>query len=721
MGLLPPVVAEFKADTQQFVSKLGEVGDRVEKLGKAGESTAERMKAAIGGHLTAVGGFATVAGAALEHLGQQSEAAKVQLETAMKNAGFNYDEFKGRIDSAISSQERFGHTGADTQAALAKMTTAFQDPNQALKDMSLAADIAAVKHISLADASDLVVKATMGNAKAFKQFGIDVATTANPMDELTKRLSGQAAAAADTFGGKIAALRAHITDMAAGIGEKVGPALTMLGPLLMGVGQIASMAGPKIMELVGTFGPFALGAAAVGAALLVAKSASDKLAVSLDDLKTKSVEQIAAQFQQLQANVTTSMVTIISNTRGMSQANTEHAASLIASNRVWKDWSGQMDVVLQKAPGLAPKLIEAATAAGLSAAQVAELTKRMDDNTNATVDASVASGDYAAKVQALKEAKTAEATAVKQAAQDEAAAAKQMVSDGDKLAAAYQKSLKAVTDAYSGTSVAIMQMRGASTDQLTQLAADAKTTDTAVSGGFKSMTDIVSAFGDQTNVTAKQVDKFFKDQVKAAEEWSGNLTALAKAGLDDGLLQQLAAAGPKAAGLAKGMLADIKANGVDSINSAAASIKQITDITANSLKDASVLATFKDAGKAAANAWASGMSGLNSDGVFSVGFSYNGALSGGMKGVKAYADGGWVDAPPGAAVPAVVHGGEFVLSQSMLANMGASGGSSAPVINLNVNVSPTADSTEVGRQIVMAIKQYERSNSAQWRNSLTAI
>lgn len=36
-------------------------------------------------------------------------------------------------------------------------------------------------------------------------------------------------------------------------------------------------------------------------------------------------------------------------------------------------------------------------------------------------------------------------------------------------------------------------------------------------------------------------------------------------------------------------------------------------------------------------------------------------------GVKRYAKGGWVDAPKGAAVPAIVHGGEYVLSADMLA------------------------------------------------------
>lgn len=49
-----------------------------------------------------------------------------------------------------------------------------------------------------------------------------------------------------------------------------------------------------------------------------------------------------------------------------------------------------------------------------------------------------------------------------------------------------------------------------------------------------------------------------------------------------------------------------------------------------------------------------------------------------IKKIKKFAAGGFVDEPFGAPVPAIVHGGEFVLSHDMLANLAHDGGSSHP-------------------------------------------
>jgi hypothetical protein len=56
------------------------------------------------------------------------------------------------------------------------------------------------------------------------------------LDQLSAKLKGQAAASADTFGGKIAALRAHFDDMAAELGQKYGPAITAAGSVMTGLG-----------------------------------------------------------------------------------------------------------------------------------------------------------------------------------------------------------------------------------------------------------------------------------------------------------------------------------------------------------------------------------------------------------------------------------------------------------------------------------------------------
>jgi hypothetical protein len=95
-----------------------------------------------------------------------------------------------------------------------------------------------------------------------------------------------------------------------------------------------------------------------------------------------------------------------------------------------------------------------------------------------------------------------------------------------------------------------------------------------------------------------------------------------------------------------------------------------------------------------------------------------------------------VKAPAGMPVPALVHGGEYVLSQDMLAGRqpitGLPAGvrtldagrpaslptarGAASTYNITVNAGMGASGQDVGAAVVAAIKQYERTNSASWRS-----
>jgi hypothetical protein len=75
--------------------------------------------------------------------------------------------------------------------------------------------------------------------------------------QVMAKIHGTAAAQADTFGGRIAALKTHVTDLAGEFGAKLGPAITTAGPLIMGVGALMeSNLIPQILtiggEVVGT-------------------------------------------------------------------------------------------------------------------------------------------------------------------------------------------------------------------------------------------------------------------------------------------------------------------------------------------------------------------------------------------------------------------------------------------------------------------------------------
>lgn len=321
MSVLPPVFVELKATAQELHAKLDEADQHMAKLAKSADGHGEAIRAGLGRGFQALGGAMTGAGAVLEHVGHQQEVAAKDLEVAIKNTGGSFEEYSRKIAGTVTQQEKFGHTADDTKEAMAKLVRATGDTGKAIDDMKLVTELAAAKHISLADAAGVVAKMHAGAFKPLKDFGINLKDNASAVRELNdaqkmnedssnalgtakgkladleerlrgktklsvseqqalrdahrkveeatsnaaaaadylakkqaegakamdfagasalvlQKLHGTAAAQADTFGGKIAGLKAHLTDMAGAVGEKVGPAMVTAGPLMMGFGSI---------------------------------------------------------------------------------------------------------------------------------------------------------------------------------------------------------------------------------------------------------------------------------------------------------------------------------------------------------------------------------------------------------------------------------------------------------------------------------------------------
>ena len=222
----------------------GEVGDLVGRVGEGFTKMSENS-GKLGDKFMAVGGIIGGVGVAAQQFASQDQAAHQQLQAAIDATGKSYDGLDKQIEDAVKSQEKYGHKASDTQDALRVMTQAFQDPKKALEDMTLVENLAAARHVSLAEAATLVAKAHGGAGRIFKEFGITVGTNKDKtkdydgaLEALSGRLSGQASAASDTFAGKVAGVRARVEDAGAAIAGKMGPALTTAGPLIMGVGAI---------------------------------------------------------------------------------------------------------------------------------------------------------------------------------------------------------------------------------------------------------------------------------------------------------------------------------------------------------------------------------------------------------------------------------------------------------------------------------------------------
>lgn len=216
------------ADADGAINELKKFSSETERNVKSAESSLKRLSGTglkVGAAGMGVGGLLTAMASG------DIEAAN-QLKAAIGQVGQSYDEFSDKIDNAIDSQVRFGHTDEEVNGALTTLTLSYGDTNKALDEMQLVADLAARKHISLGDAATIVAKAHGGAGRVFKEFGIEVDTnTANTgrydqaLGELSQKLQGQASAAADTFGGKLKAIGAAAENFVSDIGQKYGPAI----------------------------------------------------------------------------------------------------------------------------------------------------------------------------------------------------------------------------------------------------------------------------------------------------------------------------------------------------------------------------------------------------------------------------------------------------------------------------------------------------------------
>jgi hypothetical protein len=147
--------------------------------------------------------------------GPKAAAATAALATATKAAA-SADERAAAAKRRLADLEAIDATKKHLTVAEA---IRLRDAQQKVNDTAAAASEA---HKKLAAAQDTVSKSAHSQG--------------DTMTALAGKLHGQASAAADTFSGKLAAIKAHLEDSAAQLGQKYGPALTAAGSLMAGLG-----------------------------------------------------------------------------------------------------------------------------------------------------------------------------------------------------------------------------------------------------------------------------------------------------------------------------------------------------------------------------------------------------------------------------------------------------------------------------------------------------
>ena len=197
MTMLPPVFVELKANVSEFTAAMGEARGEIASVEAQGMSSFDKLAGFGKAALFGLGAAAVGVGALSVQMADTFESSHAKLEQALTNAGSSFDAYSGRINAAQKQMEQYGFTNAQTQEALANLTTGLKDPAKALDSLSLAADLAKFKHIDLAEAATAVTKAQEGNLRALKAIGIDLPVAAGGALKLQKANEGLSKATDD--------------------------------------------------------------------------------------------------------------------------------------------------------------------------------------------------------------------------------------------------------------------------------------------------------------------------------------------------------------------------------------------------------------------------------------------------------------------------------------------------------------------------------------------
>jgi len=158
-------------------------------MGEAGAKGAELTDRflALGGVMGSSGALGIGLGAAIVGVGGLVEATKSiveiseahetsvrDLSQAYQSAGVNLSKYQGSIDAFLDTNARFIADQNVAREGFAEFTRAGLTQNEVMRAMNDSVDLAALKHIDLAEAERQVLLATQGNARGLKDLGIDI-------------------------------------------------------------------------------------------------------------------------------------------------------------------------------------------------------------------------------------------------------------------------------------------------------------------------------------------------------------------------------------------------------------------------------------------------------------------------------------------------------------------------------------------------------------------
>jgi hypothetical protein len=162
----------------------------------------------------------------------EAEAAQRRMLSALDQAGVSYQQYGSAIEAAVQKTSRLAAVDDEQlQDAFSRLVRTTGDVKQSLEGMSLAADIARARGISLEASTKMVERAMLGNEQAFKRVGVAMEKGASVQETLAAAQEKFGGAAAE-YGASAAAAQERLgiafENLQETIGAKLLPAFTRL-------------------------------------------------------------------------------------------------------------------------------------------------------------------------------------------------------------------------------------------------------------------------------------------------------------------------------------------------------------------------------------------------------------------------------------------------------------------------------------------------------------
>jgi len=288
------VVVEIVGDASKFSKATGDAITKTEGLTSKLKNVGKGM--AIGAGIGAFGLLSGAVDTAIGKLGEaaaayrEDQAGQQMLALALKNNIPNWDGNAAGAEAYAAAQGRLGFADDEVRASLAQLVGVTGDLTKAQEINSLAQELARAKGIDLAQATDILTKAHMGNGKALKGLGVDIGdakTGAELLDAVQKNVAGSAEAWAATNEGKLAASNVAVGEAMEKVGKVVDDVAQVALPILADafttvidvLGQVWEAVGPVVNSLMRSLRP------AFEAMLPIAKQVFGTILRTIKDLR----------------------------------------------------------------------------------------------------------------------------------------------------------------------------------------------------------------------------------------------------------------------------------------------------------------------------------------------------------------------------------------------------------------------------------------------------